>query len=70
MFQGWIRVAKCMMAIGDISAAENALRRVAELDATNPSYVQEMKNFEVIQHFNNEANKSYQKGEFRTVSSQ
>ncbi|XP_067007935.1 dnaJ homolog subfamily C member 7 isoform X2 [Anabrus simplex] len=65
--KGYIRVAKCSLALGDITAAQSALSAVRELDPTNSSVEAEEKKIEIIQRFEEEANKAYNKGDYRKV---
>uniref|UniRef100_A0A069DZ51 Putative dsrna-activated protein kinase inhibitor p58 n=1 Tax=Panstrongylus megistus TaxID=65343 RepID=A0A069DZ51_9HEMI len=65
--KGWIRMAKCYLAIGDISGAETAISYVKELDPLNSSLPAEIKNLETLKHYNDDANKAYASKEYRTV---
>lgn len=65
--QGWIRVAKCCMILGNISAAENALTRVADLEPNNSSLAADLKTLDVVKRFDDEAIKAYDKKDYRKV---
>jgi hypothetical protein len=67
LFQGYIRIAKCSLALGDLSAADNAISTVKELSPDNANILQEFKKLEIIRRFEEEGNKAYQKQDYRKV---
>jgi hypothetical protein len=66
-FQGYIRIAKCSLALGDLSAADNAVSIVRELNPNNSAVLPEVQKLEVIRRFDEEGNKAYQKQDYRKV---
>lgn len=67
LMQGFIRIAKCSLALGDLSAADNAISAVKELSPNNAAIIPEVQKLEVIRRFDEEANKAYQKQDYRKV---
>jgi DnaJ family protein C protein 7 len=65
--KGYIRIAKCSLALGDLSAADNAISVVKELSPNNAAIIPEVQKLEVIRRFDEEANKAYQKQDYRKV---
>lgn len=68
LFQGYIRIAKCSLALGDLSAADNALSIVKELNPNNAAIIPEVQKLEVVRRFDEEASKAYQKQDYRKVT--
>ena len=67
LLQGYIRIAKCSLALGDLSAADSAISVVKELSPNNAAIIPEVQKLEVIRRFDEEANKAYQKQDYRKV---
>ncbi|XP_046998867.1 dnaJ homolog subfamily C member 7 [Schistocerca americana] len=65
--KGYIRIAKCSLALGDITAAENAISFVKELEPANTAILPEIKKIEVVRRFEEEAKKAYLKNDYRKV---
>ncbi|GFG30261.1 hypothetical protein Cfor_11805 [Coptotermes formosanus] len=65
--KGYIRIAKCSLALGDLSAADNALSIVKELNPNNAAIIPEVQKLEVVRRFDEEASKAYQKQDYRKV---
>ncbi|XP_069705184.1 dnaJ homolog subfamily C member 7 [Periplaneta americana] len=65
--KGYIRIAKCSLALGDLTAADNAITTVKELNPGNTSILPEIQKLEVIRRFEEEGNKAYQKQDYRKV---
>ncbi|XP_049786503.1 dnaJ homolog subfamily C member 7 [Schistocerca cancellata] len=65
--KGYIRIAKCSLALGDITAAENAISFVNELEPANTAILPEKKKIEVVRRFEEEAKKAYLKNDYRKV---
>lgn len=67
LFQGYIRIAKCSLALGDLSAADNAVSIVRGLTPNNSAILPEVQKLEVVRRFSEEGNKAYQKEDYRKV---
>jgi DnaJ family protein C protein 7 len=67
LFQGYIRIAKCSLALGDLIAADNAISTVKELSPDNTAIQPEIQKLEVVRRFQEEGNKAYQKQDYRKV---
>jgi DnaJ family protein C protein 7 len=65
--KGYIRIAKCCLALGDLSAADNAVSIVRELTPNNSAVLPEVQKLEVVRRFDEEGNKAYQKQDYRNV---
>jgi hypothetical protein len=68
LFQGYIRIAKCSLALGDFIAAGNAISTAIELSPDNTAVLAEAKKLEVIRMYEEEGTKAYQKQDYRKVS--
>jgi len=68
VLQGYLRMAKCYLALGDVSAANTALQKVSELEPNNPSLGAEKETLSVVQKLVDNAAKCYEKGDYRQVS--
>lgn len=66
-FQGYLRLAKCYMMLGDLSAADKALLKVLEIEPSNPQLVPERANLAIVQKYSDDAEKCLEKQDFRTV---
>ena len=67
VLQGYIQIAKCSVALGDLSAVDSAISVVKELSPNNAAIIPEVQKLEVIRRFDEEANKAYQKQDYRKV---
>lgn len=56
------------MILGNISAAENALTRVADLEPNNSSLAADLKTLDIVKRFDDEAMKAYDKKDYRKVT--
>lgn len=65
--KGYIRIAKCYIAFGDLSAAKVTLNKVKELDPRNDVAEAELRNIDSIQKFIEDADKAYEKKDYRKV---
>lgn len=65
--KGYLREAKCHLALGDATAALYCLQRVQELEPKNSTLSTEFKNVETLQFFIQEGEKAYEKKDFRKV---
>lgn len=68
VLQGWVRVIKCCVALGDASTAENALARLAELEPSNSTVAEEKRNVDTLKKYDDGINKSYEQKDYRRVS--
>lgn len=60
--RGYVRMAKCGLALGNLTTAEYALKKVKELQPEGNAAANEEKSFEKIKQYENEAKKSYDRG--------
>lgn len=60
--RGYVRMAKCGIALGNLTTAEYALKKVKELQPGGNAAINEEKSFEKIKQFENEAKVAYEKG--------
>ncbi|CAH1099268.1 unnamed protein product [Psylliodes chrysocephalus] len=65
--KGYTRMAKCGIALGDLTTAEYAIKKVQSLQPDGQAITSELKSFEKIKQYEAEAVKSYEKGDFRKV---
>ena len=66
--QGYIRVAKCNIALGDANAALSVLRQAAELEAGSRAVRDETANAQALLRCTDETAIAKAKGDYRTVS--
>lgn len=65
--KGYIRILKCSIALGDVMAAEQAIKKVKELDPHSTAITNEIRSYEKLKQYENEAAKAYEKKDFRKV---
>lgn len=65
--KGYIRMVKCFIALGDFAAANSNLLKVKELDPGNSAIAEDAKNLEQIMKYKEEADKAYEKKDYRKV---
>lgn len=65
--KGYIRMAKCSLALGDLMTAEYAIKKVQELQLDGSGITNELKSLENLKKYENEATKAYEKKNFRDV---
>ncbi|KAF2903680.1 hypothetical protein ILUMI_02475, partial [Ignelater luminosus] len=65
--KGYQRIIKCGIALGDIMTAEQAVKKVKELDTTNVAINNEIRSLEILKQYESEAQKAYDKKDFRKV---
>ncbi|PSN47553.1 DnaJ subfamily C member 7 [Blattella germanica] len=65
--KGYIRIAKCSLALGDLTAADNAISTVKELSPDNTTILPEILKLDVVRRFEEEGTKAYQKQDYRKV---
>jgi DnaJ family protein C protein 7 len=64
--KGYVRIAKCCLALGDTAAALNAVNKAEELDP-NSDLSNEKRSLQALQQFAEEIIKSNAKGDYRKV---
>lgn len=64
--RGYLRVIKCCLLLGDLIGAEQALRRVQEIDPKNAAIKQESTNLKNLRDLQEKANQSYDNRDYRT----
>ncbi|KAK7080725.1 DnaJ subfamily C member 7, partial [Halocaridina rubra] len=65
--KGYLRVAKCNIALGDANAALSVLRQASELEPNNRSIRDEMTNAQALLRCLDEVTKATGKGDYRTA---
>lgn len=65
--KGYIRILKCSIALGDVMAAGQAIKKIKELDPNSTAITNEMKSYEKLMQYEGEAAKAYEKKDFRKV---
>lgn len=64
--KGYVRIAKCCLALGDSAAALNAINRAEELEPTS-DLANEKRSLQMLQTHTEDMTKSYEKGDYRKV---
>lgn len=67
-FQGYVRVIKCCLILGDIVDAENMLQKLLELDPDNNTIAAEQKDLAYVKKYLEDANIAYNAKDYRKVS--
>lgn len=67
MVKAYVRIAKCGIALGDLTTAEQALNKIKELDTSNTLTANEVRSLELMKQYENDANNAYDKKDFRKV---
>ncbi|GJQ86591.1 hypothetical protein Trydic_g7825 [Trypoxylus dichotomus] len=65
--KGYIRILKCAIALGDMMTAEQAVKSIKSLEPNNNSIKNELASLEILNKFEADGAKAYDKKEFRTV---
>lgn len=65
--KGYVRIAKCCLALGDAAAALNAVNKAEELDAGTDLAV-EKRSLHALQQHVEDMESSYARGDYRRVS--
>lgn len=65
--KGYIRILKCSIALGDVMAADQAIKKIKELDPFTTAITNEMKCYENLKQYEEEAAKAYEKKDYRKV---
>lgn len=64
--KGYIRVAKCCLALGDLIGTEQAIKRFLELDATNKALSHEIQSLRTLRELEEKSKTCYDNGDYRT----
>ena len=64
--KGYVRIAKCCLALGDTAAALNAVNKAEELDAAS-DLVNEKRSLQMLHQLTEDMNKAYDKKDYRRV---
>lgn len=67
MVKGYVRIAKCGIALGDVTISEQAIKKVKELDIDNKTIDMEIRSLEVLKQFEKEATVAFDKKDYRKV---
>jgi hypothetical protein len=65
--KGYIRVAKCCIATGDIASARQALETAGRLEPNNSAVAQENNSLAVLQKHQHDAQSAFTAGDYRKV---
>ncbi|KAF6215013.1 hypothetical protein GE061_009761 [Apolygus lucorum] len=65
--KGWLRIAKCTMAQGDLKSAETALNKAKELEPSGAVLQAELNNFNDLKMCAEKGDKAYNSGDYRMV---
>ena len=68
LMQGYVRIAKCCLALGDSAAALNAINKAVELEPT-VDLANEKRNIQALQAYADDSTRAYEKGDYRKVHS-
>ena len=64
--KGYVRIAKCCLALGDSAAALNAINKAEELDPSS-DLSNEKRSLQILQTLSEDMVKAYDKGDYRRV---
>lgn len=67
MVKGYVRIAKCGIALGDLTIANQAICKVKELDIDNKTIEPEIRSIDVIKRFEKESQVAFDKKDYRKV---
>ena len=65
--KGYIRVAKCCIATGDVASARQALETAARLEPNNSGVTQEGNSLALLQKHQSDAQAAFSLGDYRKV---
>lgn len=65
--KGYIRMAKCSLALGDIIGTEQAIKCLLQLDANSKALASEQKSCKFLREIEEVAKMAYDKKDYRTV---
>ena len=66
--KGYVRVAKCCVALGDTASAQQAIDKALELEPNNIAILQEKSSIQQLATYQNDFNQAYAAKDFRKVS--
>ena len=66
--KGYVRVAKCCVALGDIVSAQQAIDKALELEPNTIAILQEKSSIQQLASFQNDFNQAYNAKDYRKVS--
>ena len=64
--KGYVRIAKCCLALGDSAAALNAINKAEDLDISS-DLSNEKRSLQILQTLTDDMTRSYEKGDYRKV---
>lgn len=64
--KGYLRIVKCCLLLGDLVGAEQALRKIQEVEPKNAALRQETHNLRVLRDLQEKAAQCYEKDDYRT----
>lgn len=67
MVKGYLRIAKCGIALGDLTIADQAIKKVKELELDNKTIENEVRSLEALKQFEREAHVAFEKKDYRKV---
>lgn len=67
MVKGYIRIAKCGIALGDLTIADQAINKVKQLEVDNKTIETEIRSLEFLKQYEREAQIAYDKTDYRKV---
>lgn len=66
--KGYVRCLKCAIALGDLTTAENAVKKIKELNMdANANINAELQSMQILKQYEAEAQRAYDKKDFRKV---
>ena len=65
--KGYVRVAKCCVALGDTASAQQAIDKALELEPNNIAILQEKSSIQQLATYQNDFNQAYAAKDFRKV---
>ncbi|XP_056640440.1 dnaJ homolog subfamily C member 7 [Diorhabda sublineata] len=65
--KGYVRMAKCSLAMGDLKTAEFAIKKVQDMQVDGQTIANELKSYEKLKQYESESNKAYEKQDYRKV---
>lgn len=64
--KGYLRIIKCCLLLGDLIGAEQALRRLTDIEPKNAAVKQERQNLKMLRDLEEKAGQCYDKNDYRT----
>ena len=65
--KGYVRVVKCLLALGDSAAALNTIEKAEELDPASDLFGHEKRSLQILQTLSEDMVKAYDEGDYRRV---